>query len=89
MDGYLVGCGRVGMMGISGLCTVLERTLRLMPYFGRNWTRNSFGPGESLEDVWNQRLDLLDERVMKNMASFVEKKLKDSKTRELAWDLDE
>ncbi len=48
-----------------------------------------FGHGESPEDTWKQRLGLLEVRVMENMESFVEKKLTDSKTRELAWDPDE
>ncbi|KAM3449582.1 hypothetical protein MY3296_006802 [Beauveria thailandica] len=48
-----------------------------------------FGPGEAPEDAWKQRLGLLDEQVRENMEPFVEKKLKDNETRELAWELDE
>lgn len=48
-----------------------------------------FGPGGSPEDSWKQRLGLLDERVRENMEPFVEKKLKDCETRELAWEPDE
>lgn len=43
-----------------------------------------FGLGGRPEDVWRQRLGLLDERDKEDMASFVDKKLKQSATRELA-----
>ena len=48
-----------------------------------------FGPGGSPENVWRQRLDLLDNQAKENMESFLEKKLKDSETRALAWEPDE
>ncbi|XWX01119.1 hypothetical protein V2A60_009144 [Cordyceps javanica] len=48
-----------------------------------------FGPGGSPDDAWRQRLGLLDEQVKDNMESFVEKKVKESETRELTWEPDE
>lgn len=45
-----------------------------------------FGPGGPPEDACKRRLGLLDDGVKKNMESFVEQKLKDSETRDLAWE---
>ena len=48
-----------------------------------------FGPGHLPEDTWKKRLDLLDQQVRENMDPFVQKRLKDGETRELAWEPDE
>ncbi|OAR04361.1 hypothetical protein LLEC1_07882 [Akanthomyces lecanii] len=51
-----------------------------------------FGPVEGScepEDVWKQRLGLLDPQTRSAMESFVERKMLETETRALAWDPDE
>ncbi|KAG8407868.1 hypothetical protein J3458_020179 [Metarhizium acridum] len=52
-----------------------------------------FGPDERdttpLEDTWMNRFGLLDEQTRVAMGSFVDKKMAETETRELAWDPDE
>ncbi|EJP68183.1 phosphotransferase family protein [Beauveria bassiana ARSEF 2860] len=40
------------------------------------------------EDMWEKRLELLDEQTREAMDSFVERKMKETQTKELAWDPD-
>ena len=48
-----------------------------------------FGPGGTPEDVWEKRIELLDEEEKMSMEPFVQQKLEDMKERTLAWDPDE
>lgn len=48
-----------------------------------------FGPTESPEEAWRERLILLDEREKDEMEKLVARKLEEMKTRTLAWDPDE
>lgn len=48
-----------------------------------------FGPTESPEEVWQERLDLLDEKEKDEMEQLVTQKLKEMESRVLAWDPDE
>lgn len=48
-----------------------------------------FGPTENPEGAWKERLDLLDDQERDEMEQLVARKLKEMKTRTLAWDPDE
>ncbi|GFF84069.1 hypothetical protein IFM47457_06351 [Aspergillus lentulus] len=48
-----------------------------------------FGPTESPEKAWKDRLGLLDEKEEYEMEQLVARKLEETKTRVLAWDPDE
>lgn len=48
-----------------------------------------FGPTESPEEVWKDRLGLLDEKEKDEMEQLVTRKLKEMNTRILAWDPDD
>lgn len=48
-----------------------------------------FGPTETPEEAWKERLDLLDEKEKDEMEQLVTRKLKEMETRILAWDPDE
>jgi hypothetical protein len=48
-----------------------------------------FGPPEDPETAWKERLYLLDEKEKYDMEQLVARKLKEMKTRILAWDPDE
>jgi hypothetical protein len=47
-----------------------------------------FGPTESPEGAWKERLDFLDEEGKDEMEKLVARKLKEMRSRVLAWDLD-
>lgn len=84
-------CARAGPMVIFGLSMPQERILRLTRFTGKSWIRGFFGAvkDETAEDVWTKRLALLDEPTREAMVPFVERKLVESETRELAWEPDE
>lgn len=48
--------------------------------------RHFFGPGGTPEDVWEKRIELLDEKEQNSKEPLVQQKLKDMKERVLAWD---
>ncbi|KAF7718471.1 Aminoglycoside phosphotransferase domain-containing protein [Penicillium ucsense] len=48
-----------------------------------------FGPTESPEEAWKERIDLLDEEEKDEMERLVARKLKEMNSRVLAWDPDE
>lgn len=48
-----------------------------------------FGPIESPEEAWRERLDLLDAKEKEEMEDLVARKLEEMKSRVLAWDPDE
>ncbi|EXV02166.1 aminoglycoside 3'-phosphotransferase/choline kinase domain protein [Metarhizium robertsii] len=52
-------------------------------FFGRG--EGASGPG----DAWMERLELLDEKARAAMEAFVDRKVAESETRELAWEPDE
>ncbi|KAJ5366329.1 hypothetical protein N7541_000270 [Penicillium brevicompactum] len=48
-----------------------------------------FGPSESLEEAWKERLDLLEPEERKKIDGYVSQKLEEMRTRELVWDPDQ
>lgn len=57
--------------------------------FWQKLDHHFFGPGGTPEDVWEKRIELLDEKEKMSIEPFVQQKLEDMKERVLAWDPDE
>lgn len=54
--------------------------------FWQKLDRHFFGLGGTPEDVWEKRIELLDEKEKNSMEPLVQQKLEDMKERVLAWD---
>ena len=56
--------------------------------YGQKIDSRFFGPTESTEDAWKERLDLLDEGQKDEMELLLDRKLQEMNTRVLSWDPD-
>ncbi|KAM3541950.1 hypothetical protein ARSEF1564_005119 [Beauveria bassiana] len=78
----------------SGDFWIVYAARRSFAFDGIYWNKidqRFFGADEQdtpPEDMWKKRLELLDEQTREAMDSFVERKMKETQTEELAWDPD-
>ncbi|KAI3100965.1 hypothetical protein CBS147333_8270 [Penicillium roqueforti] len=75
----------------SGDFWILYAALHSFAFDGIYWQKidsRLFGPTESIEDAWKERLDLLDEGQKDEMELLLDRKLQEMNTRVLSWDPD-
>ncbi|GFG09724.1 hypothetical protein IFM61392_06031 [Aspergillus lentulus] len=73
----------------SGYCWIIYAVLHSFAFDAIYWQKihpRFFGPTESPEEAWKDRLGLVDEKEKYEMEQLVARKLEEMKTRDLAWD---
>ncbi|KAJ5594933.1 uncharacterized protein N7459_001141 [Penicillium hispanicum] len=76
----------------SGDFWIMYAALHSFAFDGIYWHKidpRFFGPAESPEQAWKERLELLEEKEKDEMETLVARKMKEMDTRILAWDPDE
>ncbi|KAJ5146129.1 uncharacterized protein N7515_000693 [Penicillium bovifimosum] len=84
--------GPMGQSWESGDFWVTYAVLHSFAFHTIYWQKidsRFFGPTENPEEAWEERVSLLDEKEKYEMEQLVARKLKEMKTRALAWDPDE